>query len=341
MSSISTVHALGEVNFITTESIAAIPTEYTLDGKIYRWGQGDNLNIISFEYSGTTYKYETLADEVFIRRIDNGISTHKRCSLFAEKSNNLTYKATYPDDGTGTGNCDMAKVMSGRTINIGALDVFSNKGGPDSQKNIERIDFIYSKGIKTPNAVSLGKAGHVATEKSGNNYVQIAAILSVDGLGNPTDYGPLVMIHPHQLCHNPATDNCYGLTNIGTTNDFLSNNAKPPQKQVYKIFSSYERLGMAFVSLKDLNVPADSTYYGFSYFGKDVDTSAGHVLTDPSTFPLESLNNGVQSPGDADMYGGVAGYFIDDRCDPTDCPDPKVPELEPLDFGSSGRFNIQ
>ena len=333
---LSSAHALGEVTQINTEDVAATPYTYNLQGTIYNWGNGVDRKITSFVYGDNTYQYVNLADKVEIRRVNNDLSTGKRCTLFVEKAANFNYIASYPYLNEGNQkNCDMAKVMGGRTINIGALDVFSNQRD-DSGKNIERVDFIYTSGITAPIANSLGKTGHVVTEKSGNNYVKIAAILTLDSNNEPASYGPLVLVHPHQNC-NQETDVCYGITNFGSNNDFVANELHHPQNQVHRINGMYENLGMAFVSLENLDVPASSTYYGFSYFGKDTDTAAGHVLTDPSTFPLDSPNNGVLSPGDADMYGGVAGYFIETSCD-TNC----GPDLPPaLSFGNAGRLNMR
>ena len=334
---LSSAHALGEVKWINFEEVKAKPYEYVLGDITYRWGTGVDRKITSFVYDGTTYEYKNLANKVKIRRVNNDLSTGKRCTLFVEKEDNFNYLASYPlkkskkkgkGKGKNQGNCNMAKVMSGRTINIGALDVFSNQRD-DSGKNIERVDFIYTHGITAPKANSLRKTGHVVTEKQGNNYVKIAAILSLDKNKNPASYGPLVLVHPKQACDH-FTDICYGITNFGSNNDFVANELHPPQKHVHRIYGSYEPLGMAFVSLEALKVPENSTYYGFSYFGKDTDTSVGHVLTKPSTFPLDTPNNGVLSAGDADMYGGVAGYFVDIACE-VDCGDPEPECIEDCD----------
>lgn len=332
----STAYARGEITVITTETEQAIPSTYDIGSQTYLWGQGNDLKIVSFEYNNTTYKYETLADNVVFRRVDNNVSTGNRCAIFAAKSSDFTYQPSYPSS-DGKGNCDLAAVMSGRTINLGVLDVFSNDVGHGSEKNIERVDFIYTSGINSPKASGLSQAGHVATEKSGNNWVKIAAILSLDSSGNPASYGPLILIHPQGSSCNAAVDLCYGLTNISANLAQLSNNANPPQNDVSEVGEQWETLGMTFVSLEDLSVPANDKYYGFSYFASDTDPSAGHILTDPTTFPRDTVHIGVESPGDADMYGGVAGYFVDDECiDCFICDKPK-----PLNFGTSGRFNIR
>lgn len=318
-------YARGEIYVINSETIEGTPSSYTAKNKYgqlktYEWGLGNNLKITGFEYSDETFEYKNIADRVVIRRVDNDYSSGTSCSLFAQRigSSKEKHAADYPDDGAGTNNCDMAVIMGGRTINIGALDVFANGPNPahpnnsGSYKNIERVDFIFTAGIKTPNDTNdLSQAGHVVTEKSGNNPVKIAAILSLDPNGEPASYGPLVRVHPNETIHSDSTVIRYGKTNVRTTNNFLSNSLNGSAGGAGWIGRATENLGMAFVSLEDLGVAASATYYGFSYFGDDM--TAAYDLTDPSTFPLDTpIDSGrgtLYSPGQADMYGGVAGYF--------------------------------
>ncbi|MCH9741235.1 MAG: discoidin domain-containing protein, partial [Epsilonproteobacteria bacterium] len=205
--------------------------------------------------------------------------------------------------------CDMAKVMAGRVINVGALDIFRNEGY--TAKNIERVDFISPNGIVAPPMVGdLAKAGHVVTEKSGNNEIKIAAILSLDANGNPNAYGTLVSIHDAD--NNDNSDVDYGMTNIYFPDNtsiysqdlgFYVDNTSGDQGEPWWIQSTNEALGMAFVTLEDLGVSANQKYYGFSYFGSDVTSTMN--LSDYSSFPTNSAGD------TADSYGGVASYFVD------------------------------
>ncbi len=295
--------AKGEVTKVYAHYESATKSSYNKNGHKLKWGRGNNLVIDGFEYQGTHYKYQTMANKVKIIRHDNKNASGNPCGLFAERtSSGATYQYN-PSFPTG---CDMAKVMGGRIINVGALDLFRNSGW--TAKNIERVDFIFEGGIKAPaNAVDLEKAGHVVTEKSGNNPIKIAAILSLDANGKPASYGPLVGVHT-------GTGIDYGITKIYVKNKnnpiskqylaFLVNEKKGTQGKPWYLTKTHEPLGMAFVSLKDLGVAAGSTYYGFSYFGEDVTSS--HDLTKPETFPVDHLND------TADPYGGVAGYFQDE-----------------------------
>ncbi|HGG60724.1 MAG TPA: hypothetical protein ENK26_12555, partial [Gammaproteobacteria bacterium] len=178
--------------------------------------------------------------------------------------------------------------------NLGTLDLFTNTGS--NAKNVERADFIFSTGVTAPSdAELLASSGHIVAEKSGNNPVKIAAILALDGNGQPSQYGPLIKVNSNNA------DVEYGLTNIQATLDFLTNTSANPgyiQKNEY----STETMGMAFVSLADLGVSAGQTYYGFSLFPNDVNQT--YDLTQPATFPQDT-----GGPDEADLYGGAAGYF--------------------------------
>lgn len=299
--------AKGEVDTLFTSSAAATPSTYLgTDGNTYNWGQGQNLNIDGFTLGADTYTYSTEADLVVIRRT----SVATPCSVFAETTGTEhNYKATFPDGGDGTGACDLASLMSGRVINVGALDVFANTGGND--KNIERIDFISTGGLSAPlDPTLITKTGHVVTEKGANNAIKIAAITAVDANNVPTAYGPLVTVNGSLAnCPDATTDICYGQTNVITDNDFLHSPSGSPQNSLVKvtggITGATELLGMAFVSLDDLGVAPGSIYYGFSYFASDVD--ATDDLVDYASFPAGTVKT---AEGEADVYGGTAGYFI-------------------------------
>lgn len=298
--------AKGEIYHVNTVAEAATPLTYSKDGIVYQWGQGHDLKATSFEFNQKTLDYVADADRVVIRRVDNEQASGKPCAVFAESNGNpYSYLATYPDDGTGTGNCDMATIMSSGTLNVGALDVFSNAGGGSSYSlgNIERVDFIYDQGVSAPvNAEALAESGHVVTEKHGNNPVKIAAITSLDESGNPAGYSVLRLIETAYSENQDALR--YGMTNISQDNDFLANERHGPQGYLGWKTTQTEPLGMVFVSLEDLDIAAGQTYYGFSFFAPDVDENI-HDLTAPETFPKDTDQ---ATDGDADLFGATAFY---------------------------------
>lgn len=295
--------AKGEVKEIYAHYEKPMKSSYLVNRKRYKWGSGKNLVIDGFNYNNHKYLYKTMAGRIEIIRKDNRNAQGKPCGIFVQykrnnSKRNYNLSPTYPQD------CDMANIMGGRIINIGVLDLFINKGY--TAKNIERVDFIYDDGIVAPDKDNLEKSGHVVTEKSGNNPIKIAAILSLDDNGKPASYGKLITIDKI----GRGASHSYGIAKIYLPNFHVikkqhlmfltSKNSKKPIRAA----SSYEPMGMSFVSLKDLGIAPKTKYYGFSLFGEDVDNKK-NVLTDVNTFPVGNQRD------TADPYGGAAGYFQD------------------------------
>lgn len=302
-SAVTTAHARGEVDFINTEAVAATPSSTTADGQTYRWGLGMDVKIRSFVFNGKTLTYNPVQpDRVQLVRIDNPNANGKPCAIYAETAGTpFSYQPTMP----AGGDCPMGQILAGNTVNIGALDVFSNTSvGNYSIKNIERVDLIYSRGIVAP-ASGLELAGHPVLEKSGNNPVQIAAILSLDSLGQPASYGPPVTVY--EAGHGDTGKIQYGITNFSSINDFLWSDNKRPNGPMVRRATLTEPLGFAFVSLRDLGIRPGQTYYGVSAFATDVDPAI-HDLTNPATFPRDT---GHADHGDApDLHIGSAGNLV-------------------------------
>ena len=333
----TSLFAKGEVHKIYAHYEEATPSQYSANGHTYKWGQGKNIVIDGFEYNGHRYNYTGAFGNVIVKvnRVNNDYAVGTPCELFSVIHNNdvYQYESTFPQK---NGKCDMATVLGGRVISVGALDLFRNDGA--SAKNIERVDFITPNGITAPsNRADLEKAGHVVTEKSGNNPLKIAAILSIDANGKPTSYGPLVGIHTGDQIDYGLTTLYFpdGSTSYERDQAFLVDNKYSSQGHPHYNTHMYEPLGMAFVSLADLGISAGQKYYGFSYFGRDVTSSMD--LTKPKTFPQTT-------GGDtADPYGGVAGYFVDESL-PVSPPANECPSGYTLDtsvnYIPNGDFHI-
>ncbi len=302
--------AAGQVSSIQTSTKPATPFTYSAGGIEYQWGMGNNQIMEGFTSGGQQFEYTTVADRVDIRRDDiQGIATGEPCGIFVERISDgdasRQFAADYPSDGSGTGNCDIPAMLASRVLNRGAVDLFSNEL-PDA-KNIERLDYLFDFGLLAPfTTQGMALAGHVAAEKSSNNAVKVAAILKLDILGQPAAYGPLVLIAANS-CTDPVL--CYGMTDIQHTYSFLQNDFNAPQSFPLETERSFESLGMAFVSAANLGLQSGQRYYGFSVFADDVDPDT-HNLLDPTSFPNDTADNNVVPGDDADIYGGMSGYFI-------------------------------
>ena len=264
-----------------------------------------------FVAAGIEYGYADTAARVELRRDDIGdVATGNPCGVFVQRLDDIgeSLAADYPSDGSGTGECDMAELLSSRIVNRGALDLFSNVA-PDA-KNIERVDFVFDHGVLAP-FVDGGRerAGHVVGEKRGNNPVRIAAILELDVFGQPAGYGPLVQVDAK---HCAPERLCYGETDLVHEYAFFQNERRVPQGFPVETELSVETVAMAFVDLHRLGLHAGQRYHGFSLFADDVDRNA-HVLTDPATFPNDTSDPEISAGDDADVHGGLAGYFVADE----------------------------
>ena len=304
--------AAGDVTEIHTTRVPAIPFSYTVDGFTYHWGMGDNQLMTGFSTPAARYSYTMSANRVDVRRDDIAdLTTGEPCGVFVERladgDQSQSLAADYPSDGSGTGNCDIPAMLASRVINRGAVDLFSNVL-PDA-KNIERLDYIFDYGLLTPlHESAMAQAGHVVSEKSSNNAVKIAAILALDAFGQPSKYGPLVLVDRRGCVDSTL---CYTSTSLNHQYTFLQNEFRSPQGFPTETERTHEHVGMAYISTDLLGLDAGQRYYGFSFFADDVDSDI-HVLTDPSTFPNDTSDDDIVVGDDADLYGGLSGYFVAD-----------------------------
>ncbi|CAA6802392.1 MAG: Unknown protein, partial [uncultured Sulfurovum sp.] len=296
------------VTQITTYTQPSTMSTYVgTDGQTYNWGSGDEVVLDTFTAGGNIYSPASVADNIVVRRVDNPHVAGERCSLFVEHNVSSDYNLETSLE------CNLAEVMSGRVINRGWLDVFSNdKRGSTtrSEGNIERIDFVFTNGLIAPSSSSdLAATGFIITEKSGNNPTVMAVITGIDGSGNPSSYAPLIKVE-----EGGAID--YGSTGRSFDSSFLHDGNSSATQDEKPIFISGlpETMEMAFITLDDLGISLGQTIYGFSYFSQDVydntqpnNVASGMDTVDFTTFPTDTSGTGTVA--DADMYGGVAGYF--------------------------------
>jgi len=305
------VSADGEVRFVETSFAPATPFRYTAEGLTHTWGLGENQIIDSFNTDDDTFRFALKANRVELLHDDiPTVSTGLPCGAFVERvgPNSSALAADFPNDAAGSGNCDMASMLASRVVNRGALDLFSNAG--PNPKNVERVDYLFDSGVFAPfTANALTRSGHLVAEKRGNNRIQIAAILAVDVLGQPTEFGPLVRVHEFFASDTDGVR--YGETNLRHDYSFFQSNSVTPQAFPVFLEDSTETVAMAFVSSFQLGLSVGQQYFGFSYFGDDVDPSI-HTLTAPSTFPNDTADNFIVFGDGADIYGGVSGLFVSD-----------------------------
>ncbi len=294
------------VNGITTTTTAATSSAYTgtVDGEAYSWGTGSELELTAVTTaSNPSISTNASVQSVVVRRVDNAVVTGERCSIFAQRStgNSRTLIPTL--------DCDLENILAGNVINRGWLDTFANElpTGNKAANNIERIDFLFSPLVAPSTLAEMEGSGFLATEKSGNNPMVMAAITSLDSSGNPASYAPLIKVWPSSSTGEPIR---YGIVSgTSTQYSFMLDAATAgagQNGQPEYIGLSTESLGMAFISLDDLGLSANQIFFGFSYFSQDIYGTAFDPV-DYLNFPTDTSGEGTV--GDADIYGGAGAYI--------------------------------
>lgn len=312
LSSFLTKSATAKKPFLsyTTTPIPGTSFNYTAGSNTYTFGSGNDLQLESITADGgKIYRPQELADQIFIRRVDNALVSGERCNIFVERgSGDLDAESSFPNEG---GDCSVSEVLKDLIVNRGVLDVFSNQAGnatSETPNNIERVDFVFSQGIvasSDPN--QLDEAGHIVMEKSGNNPVKVAAITAIDAAGNPTAFKPT------RVTINRSD---YGRTGARINNNFLvdpstSGGVSNPQYQR----QTNEQVGGVLVTLNDFGIGAGEIYYGFVMFGTDVPDATDLLQT--QNFP-QNTPHGVNNTGGADWQGGMGGFWYSDEYEPGD-----------------------
>ena len=288
----SGLYAQTAVTAINTNALPATPSTYIEGGATYDWGVADDLFITSVEIGANTFNYDaTLNRSINIIRIDNVLSTGFRSRLMAERTI-ASPRRVFPSlPAINADGSRMEDALLQPIINRGALDLFHNvNSGSQNANNIERVDIIYAPFSSPTTIPLLDEVGYMVGEKNGNNGVKVAAITSLNVLGEPGSYGPLVTVD--------APD--YGEPNPALSWSFFENNATPPQDGPIAYSTSVETYGVSLVTFTDLGIGINETVYGISVFGSDVTGISPEDLLVPSTFPS------ITDEG-ADVHGGLGG----------------------------------
>ncbi|MGK7889350.1 MAG: DUF4347 domain-containing protein, partial [Leptolyngbyaceae cyanobacterium] len=250
----------------------------------------DNLVITGFTASSGSFSFVQLADQINIQRVNNAGTDYER-DLF-----------WYEDDTTSGRTLNLKpqrafsleEALRSDIINRGADNVFVNTTSEVNTNNIERIDFVVTTGLSAPTA-NLSDTGFLVMERGGNDNVKIAAITGIDEFGQPTAYGSL----------NTVNTGAWGASSFAFStsvlNELTDGNNPTETSRV-----STQTINGFYESFADLGITGDQTFYGYSIFPGDVNTT-DHTLTDVSTFPTTTAG----SDGGLDLVAGGALYVRD------------------------------
>ncbi|MFK7733477.1 MAG: OmpA family protein [Pseudomonadales bacterium] len=292
--------ALDSTTNLSSVTEPAMPFNYSIGPDNYTFGNGLNI-VLTGATLNSGLEVSVYQDfDVQVRVMDNTLVTGTRTKFFAELSNPpglLDYQSSYPFE---AGQFSYDSILTGRFLNRGILDVFKNTADTAQfAGNIERVDYITADGLIIPTTAGLiDQGGHLLIEKQANNGAQIAAILSLDGAGNPASYGTLVAVSNADMTE-AAADQEYGFLAEGTVasapaQSFTGQNAP-------NVGSSMEAPGGALVSWgTDLGLTPGQTYFGISIFPDDV--TDANDLVGLSDFPLDTDDDEGLRSGGADIY---------------------------------------
>lgn len=240
----------------------------------------------SFISGGNTFQFVAQSDVFNIRRVDNATSTGIKDVSWFEES--LPHSGTTINHKPDYFNSDQA-FMNSLYLNIGTDETFVNTATAHFA-NIERLDYVFSYGLKTHTP---DNAGFAIFDRGGNDSFQIAAITAIDGSGNATGYGPLVNVSSTQWGASAINLTYTIFIKASTDAFFRPSNVGGPQD-----------VKGCYVSFSDLGISENQIIYGYCMIPLDV-TVANY--TDYTSYPT---NTGSGANG-IDLCPGGAAYCSD------------------------------
>lgn len=251
----------------------------------------DILSVTSFTAGGNNFIPLTSPNAIIkVRRAANAAINDQR--------DFITYWSkcsTSPLPGalSGTIDCDAPKItsmevaMSSNNINCGYDNLFNNTIAAPHYGNVERVDYVVPNGFL---AISMpDKAGFAVFDRGNGDDFKIAAITSVDASGNPTGYKTLITVPASKFSATGLLQSSFDYVIFVSDPNVASGQSRPSTK-------SNQNIKGVYISFQDLGIAVNETIYGYSLFGQDVDPASGHVLKDPSTFPVNSSFGGALDP---------------------------------------------
>jgi hypothetical protein len=149
-------------------------------------------------------------------------------------------------------------------ITSGYDNIFENTINNLHASNIERVDFIIPDGLTPLNNTDRTNSGVAVFDRGSGDPFKIAAITAVDASNNPTAYGNLVSV----------TAANFGAGLLSSSFDFciITRDTKY-YGQSRPSSPDNQNLRGVFMSLADLGLAVNQSFYGYSLFGPDVTTA--------------------------------------------------------------------
>jgi hypothetical protein len=283
----------------TSNSASTSTTTYTNGGFTYNWGLSpDNTttSVNGFTAGGLTYSYASFLNGfVKLRRVNNAVITGIFTLVWAEtvtSGTNYNMLPAYQND--------MESFFDNRIYNQGTDNLFDNTSS--NSNNIERLDWILPNGFSTPSPSLVGFAVFERGAVNAHDQFCIAAITSLDAMGNPASYGSIVRVTTAQY-GDPGPSVSYRILKATYPNDLISAG------------NGTQNRGGVIISLQNLGISANTTIYGYSLMAADLPVSATPAdlvnFNNITNFPTNTGN-----PGGIDLIA-VTGIYIENVLLPT------------------------
>ena len=302
--------ATNSTNSSTAKTLCGVSSIKCGEPYTETYGASDGVNqgnlVLSasnaFSILGSPYNLKFESKDVSYQRVNNPVSMTTGVDLIHYESGvvNSVGEPNNTIDILPSKQATSVDVIKDRVLNDGNESIFHNYRTSYQLVNtdVERIDFIFKAGMKTPTPQN---AGFLVAERGGNDNIKLAAITKLSNLGSPEEYGDLSLIS--------SNDWAIGINRLLQTMSFVSDD----NGANYGPFAanSQQYLNANFMSLQDLGVAPDQVIYGYSIFPADVDPVANpaHNLADPSTFP----NNTAGTNGGLDLIYGSGAFDNDNK----------------------------
>jgi Secretion system C-terminal sorting domain len=282
------------ITAVTTSNSAAVSSQsYLIGANTYNWGLAPNNNVVlvdGFTAGGLPYTYASfLTGNVKLRRVNNANISGNFTLIWAETVTSGTTFNMLPDY-----QGDMEPFFNNRVYNKGTDNFFDNTSG--NSNNVERLDWIVPAGFSTAAPAKLGFAIFERGAAAAHDPFCIAAITSLDAMGNPATYGAIVRVA------------AAGYGDPGPAVSYRILKAAQPGNLADAGTGNQTRGGVV-VSLQNLGIAASTTIYGYSLFANDlpvVATPADLVNFNNATF----FPTNTGSPGGIDLIA-VTGLYIE------------------------------
>jgi hypothetical protein len=287
--SISTQMVSGKASTVSNVHGAGGSSGFTSSHTYKETFQGEDEKITKINTATSSYLPTSLATTV----VERGSGPDNDTIWYRESGNynNSTLAIT----STAVGS--VAQAFGGNNLLVGADNIFTNTGNNQANNtNIERLDMLFSGGITANdnNVFSIFERG-LSNQHDG---FKIAAITSLDGNGNPSNYGPVLTL----------TTGSYGKTDdvsatqylVTRKNDSISNDAEHPSDKVVQPIGGV-------VIPTDVLAPVGETIFGYSLFATDVTGTGTNLVNwmNPTFFP----KNSAESVAGLDLVGTAAVLY--------------------------------